>query len=67
MSARLSVNINDETQTSIRSLQDSEERSATEIVRRAVAVYEFVVRELAEGKSLRSVDAAGNITEVVLL
>lgn len=67
MSARLSVNINDETQTSIRSLQDSEERSATEIVRRAVAVYEFVVSELAEGKSLRSVDAAGNITEVVLL
>lgn len=56
MSTRLSVLINNETNEAIRQLMADEDTSATEIIRRAVAVYHFVQHETASGKTLRLID-----------
>ena len=56
MSARLSVNLNDETEAALRALAKKEGVSITEEVRRAVSVYKFIYDEVTSGKKLQLTD-----------
>lgn len=55
MTTRLSVNVNDETARAVKELAAQQETSATDIVRKAIAVYRFIEDETAAGKELRMV------------
>jgi hypothetical protein len=63
---RLSVNLNPQTAASLRYWAAQRETTITEVVRRAVAVYDFVERETAAGHRLQ-VDQGDTIQHVELL
>lgn len=65
MSARLSININDETAAFLRERAAKEGRSITEIVRRMASVYQFVTASAEAGERLLVEDADGNHTRIV--
>ncbi len=58
-SVRLSINVNPETATAIRAISLNRGESATETVRRAVAVLDLVERETAAGTRVELHGAAG--------
>lgn len=56
MAARLNININSETEQALEELAGRKETTVTEIVRRAVSVYNFLDAEMAAGKRLQVVE-----------
>ena len=56
MTVRLSININDETTRDLKEMAERNNTTVTDIVRRAVSVYYFVVNETDKEKELRIVD-----------
>lgn len=67
MSARLGVNINDETAGALRAISERRGITVTEAVRRAVSVYRFVNDETTAGKTFHVVGPDGDSAEVVLV
>lgn len=67
VSTRLSVNINDDTARVIRRVADESGVTATEAVRRAVAVYEFFDDARNSGNEILLVDKRGRETVINLL
>ena len=67
MTQRLSVNINDATAAALTDLAEKRDTTVTEIVRRAVSVYQFVSGEFETGKRLQTVDREGHATTWELL
>lgn len=65
-SGRISVRINDDTARAMTNLV-IRDRSATEVVRRAIAVLDLVERMEAEGKRMEFVSADGKTRERVRL
>lgn len=69
MTARLNININDETAAALKDLAERRQITATEVVRRAVSVYKFVEDEVVDGdKTLKLVSdgAPDQIVSVVI-
>lgn len=64
MTTRLSVNINDETAAAILSNRAKRRTTATEVIRRAVSIYQFLDDARRRGDRIELVDDHGNI-EVV--
>ncbi len=64
---RLSVNLNDEAAVALRGIAKSRKISITEAVRRAIAIYDFVEKELATGGKVQVVDQSGHVRELFLL
>jgi hypothetical protein len=64
--ARLSVNLNPETEAALRRLANEQGMSITEVIRRAVSTYAFVHDRVQEGKELQLAEG-GQVTKVVLL
>lgn len=62
---RLSVNINAETAEFLRTAGEREGRSITEIIRRAVGLYKFVVYD--EAGAVYIEDANGALSKVMML
>ncbi|MEU1518004.1 hypothetical protein ABZ490_38665 [Streptomyces sp. NPDC005811] len=63
---RLSVNINKETKEALERLK-AKNLSITEVVRRAITLYDLVDRETADGGRLQIVDNTGRVRELMLL
>lgn len=66
MSQRLSVNINDECVAALTDLRDRRGETITEVIRRAISVYKFIEDEVAQGKTIQTVDDT-HITTLRLL
>lgn len=65
---RLSVNLNSETAAALRQIAAERGISATEAVRRAIAVYKFVEDEVQEGRTIQTLDKSSNeVRELVLM
>lgn len=56
MSARLSVNVNDDTAAALRDLSAAKGITITEVVRQAVSVFHLIEAETRQGKSMRLVE-----------
>lgn len=70
MSARLNVNINDETAAALKELAAAEDLTVTELVRRSVSVYKYLHDNVLndKDKKLQIVDEEnGKLTEVALI
>jgi predicted DNA-binding helix-hairpin-helix protein len=68
MAVRLNVNINNETETALKKLAAKRGTSVTEIVRRAVAIYEYLEDETSDGKKVQLVDSKDRpVTKVAFL
>jgi hypothetical protein len=67
-SARLSVNINEETAEQLQQTAARKQISYTEAVRRAIAVWSFIEDEIKDSKIVQVVDpSSGDTRELVLL
>lgn len=65
--ARLSVNMNEDTAKSLSALSAQLGISKTEVVRRAVAIMQFVADEQAKGRKFLTMDSNDrNVRELVL-
>ncbi|MFJ6900547.1 hypothetical protein [Streptomyces hokutonensis] len=67
---RLNVNINDDTVAALQRLKSEKGLSATEITRRAIALFDLVEREtnkLDKPGKLQIVDHDGTVRELLLL
>lgn len=64
---RLSVNLNDATAEAIRASQERRQTTATEVIRRSVSVYKFLMEAQEGGSRIETVDAEGRVTRVVWL
>lgn len=64
---RLSVNLNEEAANALRRISKKQRVSITEAVRRAIAIYDFIDRELAAGSKIQVVDSSGHVRELFLL
>lgn len=65
---RLNVNLNKETAAALREIADEQGVSYTEAVRRAIAIYKYVVDEQAAGRKIQTMDAnEKNKRELVLM
>lgn len=67
MSARLSVNINDVTAAEIRALKADKGTTATEVIRRAVAVYRLLDTEVRAGREIHLVAPGQDTTRLEIL
>lgn len=69
MSARLNVNINDETANALKQLSEAEGLTVTELIRRSVSVYKFLHDNVLDdrSKALQIVDGEGQKTRVALV
>lgn len=67
MTTRLSINLNDETAATLRKASAVEGRTVTEVVRRAVGVYEHCMEAARDGSTVKIVDANGNAKVVTFL
>lgn len=56
---RLNVNINSETAAALRKLKEEKGLNATEIVRNAIALYEYLADEKKNGRKVQTSDAYG--------
>lgn len=63
--ARLSININSETEDVLKRYK-GEGKSLTETVRRAVALLDMLDREHARGSRIQLVDAKGAVRELIM-
>jgi hypothetical protein len=63
--SRLSVNINDETSVAIKTRMEEEGRTATEIVRRAISVYDYVMYHQERGRTIAVLRPSGVLHEQV--
>jgi hypothetical protein len=66
-SVRLSVNISPATAEAFRALMARRELTATEGVRRAIAVWKFIEDEVAAGNEVAVIEADGSLRKVTLL
>lgn len=65
---RLNVNLNNATKDTLTRISEAHGLSLTEVIRRSVGLYGFVVDELGAGRSVRVSDQrTGKEREVVLL
>lgn len=65
---RLNVNLNKETAAALREIADQQGVSYTEAVRRAIAIYKYVVDEQAADRKIQTMDAnERNKRELVLM
>lgn len=62
MSARLSVNVNDETAAALKKISEERGITVTEVIRRSVSVYKFIEDETGSGKVLQLTDTDRNET-----
>jgi predicted transcriptional regulator len=53
MTTRLNVNINDECASALRKMAERNETTVTEIVRRAISVFDYVDRAARDGKTVQ--------------
>lgn len=67
MTTRLSMNLNDESAALLRKAADDEGRTITEVVRRALGVYDFVMAEARNGSQVRVTRADGSSGLVTFL
>lgn len=56
---RLNVNINSETVAALRKLKEEKGLNATEIVRNAIALYEYLADEKKNGRKVQTSDIYG--------
>jgi hypothetical protein len=63
---RLSVNINDHTAVALEDLAVTGDVTVTEVIRRAVSVYKFVMDETDAGKTLQIHDGTSTTTLKVM-
>lgn len=64
---RLSVNLHRGTSDVLQQLARNQKLTLTEIIRRAISLYKFVIDEQQEGRKIVSLDADGNKRELVLM
>lgn len=65
---RLSVNLNGATADALKKLSDERGLSLTEVVRRAITVYNFIEDERQQGHRIQTTDPeAGTVRELVLM
>jgi hypothetical protein len=65
---RLSVNLNQETAAALKDLAQDQGLSMTEVIRRAISVYNFVVDEHDAGRKIHTMDQDGrNVRELVMM
>lgn len=67
MTTRLSINLNDESAALLRKAAADEGRTITEVVRRALGVYDFVMEEARNGSQVRVNRADGSSGLVTFL
>lgn len=67
MSARLSVNMNDETALALREIADYYGITVTEAVRRAISVAKFIDDKTREGSTVLVEDRNGKQRELVMM
>ena len=65
--ARLNININADTNATLRSAMDQYGISMTEAVRRAVAIYRFFEESREEGQTIQLVGPDNTVTQVRLM
>lgn len=65
--ARLSVNINEETEAALRDLQDKRGMTITELIRRAVSVYSYLEKETREDGKTLQLKSGKTVTNLALL
>ena len=63
---RLSVNINEETADALRKLVADKGITITEVMRRAIAVTDFLYKEQDKGKIIQTVSRKGKVRNVIL-
>lgn len=66
MTVRLQINLADDVAAVLRGWMQMDDISATEAVRRAIAVWNFMRTEIAAGGKLAVVETDGRIREVIL-
>lgn len=65
---RLSVNLNHETAAALKDLAKDQGLSMTEVMRRAISVYKFVIDERDAGRKIHTMDQDGrNVREMVMM
>ncbi|MFE5680255.1 hypothetical protein ACFQ7B_35575 [Streptomyces erythrochromogenes] len=64
---RLSVNINNDTAETLKRIKNEKGISITEAIRRSVALFDLVEREVTKGGKLQIVDRDGGVRELLLL
>lgn len=64
---RLNVNINSDAAAAIRDISKKRHISITEVIRRAIAIFQFLEHETATGSKIQLVDKSGHIREIVLI
>jgi len=64
---RLSINISEDTALALKTLANEHETSVTDIVRRAVAVYDYIETQTKDDKRLQLVDKNNHVTTVALV
>jgi uncharacterized protein (DUF2267 family) len=65
---RLNVNLNSETADALRQIAEERGISATEAVRRAIAVYKYIEDEVDAGHTVQTVDKTSQkVRELVLI
>lgn len=67
MSTKLSINISNDTAQILRSAAERNDTSVTDIVRRAVKLYDAIQQAVESGRNLRVTDKDGNQTYLVVL
>ncbi len=67
MATRMNININEETAGVLRREAAIAGTSITEIVRRAMSVYDYAARAQREGRELQVLERNGDTTRLVLL
>lgn len=64
---RLNININSDAAAAIRDISRKRHISITEVIRRAIAIFQFLEHETAAGSKIQVVDKSGHIREIVLI
>lgn len=67
MTTRMNININEETAKALKAEAAIADTTITEIVRRAVSVYEYAARAQREGHELQLQERSGDTIRLVLL
>lgn len=67
MTMRLSINLPDDSEAALRKAAEQEGRSLTEVVRRALSIYDFLMGETRNGSTVRVVRPNGERGAVTFL
>jgi hypothetical protein len=65
--SRITVNLTDRSVTALDTLASVEELSKTDVVNRALQIYDFIVKQRVKGKDLLLRDAQGQIELVQIV